>query len=607
MPTAIATADTEPRYQPKHTVKQDPVPQEQERSRMLQRVAETRRALASQEPTLREIQRFIAPYRGRWQTEKQDQRGKRKDLSIINNTAGRSMNILSSGLMAGLTSPGRPWFKLGTPDPDLSEFTPVRQWLDDVARVMRAVYAKSNFYNVLPGIYSELGPFGTAALLEAEDPHQIVRFYPFTIGSYAIAQDDRLVVDTFTREYSATVRNLVAKFGTDKLSNAALNLWRSGKLETEVPCVHIIRPNLDVNPRGMGWVRMPIIEEYWEKGGDRDKPLMRSGFRERALFVPRWDVTGDDLWGKGIGHDILGDVKQLQFLEKRKEDVVEKHVSPPLEAGVELRGKRISLLSGDVTYTNPQATGGASVRPIMSTAPEAYRYVADDIRALMERIRSASYEDLFLMLANDTRSGITAREVEERHQEKMLVLGPVLERLNEELFDPCIDRTYAVLERLSRPVWEGKLSGTAILPPPPEDLQDTELRVEYVSILAQAAKATNTRGLEAFGQFVGGVAQMAPGALDKVDFDQMIDEYADAQGVPARVIRDDDTVKQMRAAQAQQQRMQQMAQMAPALKDAASAMKDAATTVPQEGSLASNLAESAGQGGLAGLMPGAGQ
>jgi hypothetical protein len=207
------------------------------------------------------------------------------------------------------------------------------------------------------------------------------------------------------------------------------------------------------------------------------------------------------------------------------------------------------------------------------------------------------------MLANDTRSGITAREVEERHQEKMLVLGPVLERLNEELFDPMIDRTFAIMQRHSEGVWRGALGGRALLPPPPPDMQNEEIRVEYTSILAQAAKATSTRSLEAFGQFVGAIAQFDQGVLDKVDFDQFVDEYADAQGVPAKLIRGDDEVTQIRAGKAQQARMQQMAAMAPAAKDLASAMKDAATTVPQEGSVAANLAGGAAGGLLGAATP----
>jgi len=579
-----------------------------ERARMQSRVKELQDSFNSVKPVLRDISDYMAPYRGQWGAAMgQDQRGKRKGLKVINNVAGRSFGILASGMMSGLTSPGRPWFKLGTPDPDLAKYTPHRRWLDAVGRGMQGVFAKSNLYNVLPSVYGELAPFGTSALQCVEDTQQLVRFYPYTIGEYGLAQDSRLVVDTFSRPYVDTVRNVVARWGTsDGLSEQTRLLYRQGKLEASVHLVHLIEPNFQRKAGGFGYRDMPFIEEYWEANGDKTVPLDRRGIAERSLFAPRWDVTGNDLWGKGLGHDILGDVKQLQFKERRSEDVLEKHTAPPLEASNELRGKRISLLSGDVTYSNPATTGGANVRPIVQTHPNAFQFATQNIEGMERRIRSALYEDLFLMLANDTRSGITAREVEERHQEKMLVLGPVLERLNEELLDPLIDRTFAVMVRRAEPIWKGMIDGVnPLIPPPPKGLEGENLNVEYTSILAQAARSTHTRGIEAFGMFVGQIGQLWPEALDKVNPDAMVDEYADSQGVPASIVATDEEVEAKRADRAQQQQMAQMAQMAAPMKDMASALSTAGAAVPQEGSALANIGQAAdGGGGLQSALMG---
>jgi hypothetical protein len=580
----------------------DQIPSNQERSRMQSRVKSVEDSFNSVKPVLRDIGEYMAPYRGRFETANlgQNQRGKRKGLKIINNVAGRSFSILSSGMMSGLTSPGRPWFKLATPDPDLAKYTPHRQWLDGVGRAMQTLFAKSNLYNVLPSLYGELAPFGTGCLQEVEDAQSIIRFYPYTIGEYGLAQDNRLVVDTFTRQYVDTVRNVVATWGNSPgLSERTRTLYRTGKLEDSVHLIHIIEPNQDRKVGGFGYRDMPFVEEYWEAMGDSQEPLERRGLAERALFAPRWDVTGNDLWGKGLGHDILGDVKQLQFKERRSEDVLEKHTSPPLEAGAALRGKRLSLLAGDVTYTDPANTGGTGVRPIVQTHPQAFQYATQNIGEMERRIRSACYEDLFLMLANDTRSGITAREVEERHQEKMLVLGPVLERLNEELLDPIIDRTFAIMQRRSEPFWKGMIDGNPLIPPPPKGLENEALSVEYTSILAQAARATNTRGIEAFGMFVGNLAAVWPEVLDKVNADNLVNEYADAQGIPAGIMSTDEEIMAKRAAKAQQQQQAQFAAMAPAIEQTANALKTAGEAVPQDGSTLSNIAQQAGASGLA--------
>ena len=88
------------------------------------------------------------------------------------------------------------------------------------------------------------------------------------------------------------------------------------------------------------------------------------------------------------------------------------------------------------------------------------------------------------MLAQTDRRQITAREVAEKHEEKLLMLGPVLERLHTELLDPLIDRTFNILQQ------------NGVLPVPPPELQNKDLNVEYVSVLAQAQRLVATGAVD---------------------------------------------------------------------------------------------------------------
>jgi len=63
------------------------------------------------------------------------------------------------------------------------------------------------------------------------------------------------------------------------------------------------------------------------------------------------------------------------------------------------------------------------------------QHLSADIRETQERVKDAFYANLFLMMAESGPREITAREIDERHEEKMLMLGPVLERLHDELLD----------------------------------------------------------------------------------------------------------------------------------------------------------------------------
>lgn len=579
-------------------IKVDATPPEGRRARVQALIGGMEQARTRAEPAWREITRFITPDRGIYGNG--DRFPEYDGSEIINSTATVSFDILASGMMTGLSSPARPWFRLTTGDPDRADYGPNRKWLDQVARSMRLVFNRSNLYNVLPPVYGEIAPFGTTAVLQLEDDRSVTRFYHFTMGTFAIGQNERQTVDSFGRRFSFTVRQMRQRFGDANLSTAARMAISRGKLDQTKQILHLILPSSDeVLPQVGG---APFVEEYWEEGSERDEPLQRKPYWSFPVYAPRWSAAGGRLWGTGLGHRVLGDVKQLQFLEAEKEATLEKHNRPPLEAGVELRGKRISLLAGDVTFSNPASTGGTAVRPIMTTDPQAFQYTAQDIREIEHRIRRLCFEDLFLMFANDTRSGITAREVEERHQEKMIVLGPVLERMNEELFDPLIDRTFEIMVRRSEPYWKGILDGDPLIPEPPEDLRGEELRVDYISILAQAQKSVNTASLERFGGQVAQLAQIDPRVARKVDWLQFVDELADAGAVPASVLVSDDDLEAMLASDAEEARQAQMMQAAPAMRDMAGALKDAGQAVPQDGS-----ALEAVTGALSGSFGGTGQ
>ncbi|MBL1923622.1 phage tail protein, partial [Klebsiella pneumoniae] len=95
---------------------------------------------------------------------------------------------------------------------------------------------------------------------------------------------------------------------------------------------------------------------------------------------------------------------------------------------------------------------------------------------------------------------------------------------NDEFLDPFVDRTFNIMARRN------------LFPEPPEELQGTPLKVEYVSILAQAQKSIGISSAERFVGFVGNLAKGNPAALDKLNIDQTIDEYGNMLGVPATIV-----------------------------------------------------------------------
>jgi len=497
----------------------------------------------------RELAEQFAPRRGRFLWERAND-GQKKHQSINNSNPPRALRILASGMMAGLTSPARPWFRLATPDPEMMEFGPVRDWLYQVEVRMREMFAKTNLYKALPGVYTELGAFGTGSLAALESNTSVMRFEPLTIGSYYLAQNDELAVDTLYRERRMTVRQLVTKFGKDNLSERVRAMINSNQFDQWVDVVHVIEPNKNRIYGKLDSQNMPFVSCWYEQGvneSDKDRFLAKSGFNEFPIMAPRWETTGEDVYGSCPAMLALGDAKELQFQMRRKAKAIDKHVDPPMVGDISIKGKRASLVAGDITYADFTKTGGnAGFMPAYTIKPELQALLLD-INATEERINDTFYVNLFLMLAMSDRREMTATEVAERHEEKLLMLGPVLESLNDELLDPLIDRAFSIMLR------------NGLLPPPPEELMGVDLKVEYISILAQAQKMVALGSIDRLIAHVGNAAQADPSVLDKIDFDQTVDEYGEMLGTPPGVIRSDEDVAKLREERARQAQAAQMA------------------------------------------------
>jgi len=511
-------------------------------------------------PTWQDLARYILPRRGFFLTDSPN-RGERKDNFIIDGTPIRAARVLAAGMMSGLTSPSRPWFKLGVADPDLSKFAPVRFWLDEVQNRMMAVYSMSNIYNALHSVYEEVGAFGTAAMIVLEDFDDIIRGRTFTIGEYALGTGPDLRVNALARQLWMTVAQLVQEFGIDNVSLGVKNAWENNQLGRWVNVYHLIEPNDDRIHDLKDARNKPFRSVYWEAGTSEEKYLRVSGFDEFPVMAPRWDIVGADIYGKGPGWDALGDSKQLQKMQEDKLMALDKLVNPPMTAPASvLRAGGVNLLPGGVTF-HDETMSHVGVKPTYQINPDL-QGITLAIQEVQQAIRETFFSDLFLMLAQSDRRQMTAREVAERHEEKLLMLGPVLERLESELLDPLIDRTFSIMNR------------NGLIPPPPRELQGMYLKVEYISVLAQAQKMVGTTSIERMLVFAQSVAAAKPDVLDKIDFDEAIDQYADMLGVPPGVIVSDDQVAKIRQARAEQQAQMQAAQYAMAAVQGAKTLSD---------------------------------
>ena len=515
----------------------------------------------------REITDYILPRSGRY-FEQDRNRGDKKHNNIYDSTGTRALRVLAAGMMSGMTSPARPWFRLATTDSDLMEYDPVKLWLNDVAKLMREVFARSNTYRSLHTIYEELGAFGTAATIMRPDFGDVLRHYPLTAGEYAIAAGPRGEINTIYREVPMTVSQIVDEFGLDNCSNAIKNQYNRGNYDQWITVMHAIEPRREQD-REYGKrdaKNMAFKSCYFELAGDGDQLLSESGYKNFPALVPRWSVSGGDIYGNGPAMEALGDIRQLQHEQLRKAQVIDYQTNPPLQMPVSMKGMEYDSLPSGISWVDPNAVNG-SIKTQFEVNLNLQHLLAD-IQDVRGRINGTFYADLFMMMANDTRSGITATEVAERHEEKLLMLGPVLERLHNEMLSPMVENTFTMMAE------------AGILPPPPKELQGMDLNIEFVSTLAQAQRAIGVGAIDRMLGTVGSIATMKPEVLDKINGDQIIDSYADMLGVDPNLIVGDEQVAIIRQQRAQAQAQAEQTQRSMAMADMAAKVGNIDTTKP---------------------------
>jgi len=519
------------------------------------------------------------PFLGGTQTK-----GSRKNDKLINNTPSLALRTLASGMMAGITSPSRPWFRLNTIDPKLAEIQGVRIWLDNVEERLRQSFISSNIYNALAQMYADLGRYGTAVMIVDEDSTDVIRAYVQSVGQYVLMDDERQKVDGCIIEIALKVEEAVRLFGRDKVSKNVREKYDSGRSGT-VDVVRVIARNRERDSEKADYRGKKYSSCWYEAStGEQGETFLReSGYDDLPVIAPRWSVSPGDVYGTGPGMEALGDVKGLFLLEKRKMTLVDMLAKPPMIVPASMRLTNAAFFPGSTISADP-SVGGAKIEPAIITNPNGVTVTREAFAEHKERIEATFMVDLWQMMSRSDRRTITAREVDERHEEKMLLLGPVLERLNDELLAPLIDRAFGVLEK------------KGLIPEPPQELQGQDLRIDYVSIAAQAQKLLGTTGIERLASFVGSLASVQPDVVDKLNTDELVDEYSSLLGTKADLVRSDEMVEEMRGSRAQAAQAQQQQQ---ALATVSQGAKTLSETDMGGDSALNRMLGGLGQGGFA--------
>ncbi len=526
------------------------------RQRLERRFASAKALRDPYDKDYEEIERLCLPGRTRHlgspSLKRRSNTSKQDTAGII---AGRT---LVHGMATGLSSPSRPWFKLRTSDPGLNEYQPVMEWLYDSERKIYSHFASTNYYDAAKIAYSELAHMGFACTLAVEHREYGAVYHAFDHGEVWIAEDDGLRVSSMFYQTTFSVDQMVRKFPWAKLSQQLRDAYDRSDVSRMVQVVCVIEKNDDRDASKLDSSNKPWRSMWWEVNNpDKTSILSEGGFDSKPFTAPRWETMGSEIYSSSSpGFNALADLRELEFSARRKGRAMDMMVRPPGFFPAAMGQTALSLDPGSMNFINEMAGKPEFIRP----DPNVGAWISEEIQRLTKRVNQLFYADLWMAVTE--MDGIQPRNEQElmyRNEEKLTQLGPVVDRVNIEKLEVDIDRAFSMLEGMG-----------VILPAPPE-LQGKPLRIDFVSILAQAQLATSNSSIERAAQFVGFLGGMYPDAAIKFDAEQAIDEFAKNSNTSPKIIRSDEIVAEMKQQMAQEQARKQALEMAPAAAQGAQA------------------------------------
>lgn len=506
----------------------------------------------------RELRHWMMPRRGRFDKSANNEAGKAyRNKQIIDTTARQGLRTMETGMHAGITSPSRRFFKLGVMDKAAMEEREVRQWLSLVEDRMYDVLRVSNLYRMFPLCFRDLGLYGHHHNLIVPDFDTVVHSEMFTVGEYYLADDTKNRVTTSHRHMLMSTEKIVGKFGYENCPFAIQDDYKNDRPQTKHRVHSAIEPRKDRDPSSPLLTNAPFGVYHWTETGETDHLLSVSGYAINRIVAPRWDSEPGEIYSHSPAMDALGDAGTLQQLHVDKATAIQKSHKPPLQAPASMKKNRARHFPGGISYVDTSDLNKGGMRPVYEVKPDISGLL-EDIHETQERIREAFFVDLFQMFTTMDRRQITAEEISRRYEEKVIMLGPTLERLDNELLGVVVDI-----------IFYDMLDG-GLIPPAPEMIAGQGLQVEYVSMLHQAQKAIGIQVLERTIGFVGTLGQIKPESIDKIDADKMVDEFALQVGIKPDIIID---TKKLEAKRKQDAQAAQMAAEAPVAESMANSAK----------------------------------
>lgn len=519
---------------------------------ILKRLSQLKSERLKHETTWKECYKYCAPER---QQSFQDvaaigleQERKTARNELYDTTACEGIQLLTSSVYSGTTSPVSLWFKsvpsgIDTP----SQLTQGEQWLETVDNFIFRNIHSSNFDSEIVDFLTDLIVAGWAVLyVDTNRDKGGYTFNTWSIGNcYISSSQANGLVDTVYREFELTAEQIVSEYGIDNVSDKVKTAAEK-KPDQKFTLVQAIFPRDKQLVKGEEGKRinkaMPVASYTIE--ASTKHILVESGFEEFPLVVSRFRKLPESHYGIGMANMVLADVKTVNQLMKLSLQTAE------LNLGGLWVAQHDGVINPNTLRIRPNAIIAAnSVDAIkrLDTGSASVGIGLDFLQHFQAKIKRTLMSD---QLTPQGSSPLTATEIQARVNVYRNQLGSIFSRLQAEYLQTLLDRCWGLAMR------------SGLLPPAPEELmQASRISFSFINPMAASAKLEWVTSTQELMMNIGQMAQIDQTVLDNINLDAMVQIMADGLNVPKEAIRTSDEIAELRQLkQEQQQAMQEQQQ-----------------------------------------------
>lgn len=464
-------------------------------------------------------------------------KGEKRHQLIYDGTAPWALGELAAALHGMLTSPFNKWFLLATSDPKLMQERDVRIYLEKCEESLFAGFnsAEADFNSQAHELYQDLAGLGTGVMDMEETPgvDPGFRFWTRSLGECCIAENAAGRIDTLYRKFPMSARAAYQQWG-DAVGPKLYKLMME-EPDRDVMIIHEVRPRVDRDMDRWDVTNKPFSSIY--VSAEDNWLISESGFDEFPHLVPRWTKAAGETYGRSPAMTCLPDIKMLNKMWETIIKAGQKVLDPPLMVPDDGFFLPIRTTPAGINFYRTGMSKDDRIIPLETRGNIPVGLDMADRR--MEHVLRCFYQDRLKL--QKEKIEMTRYEAQERAQENLRAMSPIVGRLQIEFMNPLVERAFRIQEKQGR------------LPQPPDILLErgASLNIVYVSPMARAQRISEADSLQSAMALLAPLIQASPEMMDNFDGDAIARSTKDWFGFPEKLMNSQSKVRQARQARAE--------------------------------------------------------